>query len=204
MKALTISQPGRTSYTDLRFPAIGVGQLLLKIERIGYCGTDLNTYRGLNPLVSYPRVPGHEIQARIAELGPDVPADFEVGRVVTVLPYTSCGRCGGCLAGRPNACENNQTLGVQREGALTDAAIELIMKPWLGEAGKAAPNVEGAHVMGPAEPPIAVVRGRWRRRFLVNTDLSVDISSYMRARRERFKPPAAVRVAVDIEPYTFL
>ncbi len=72
------------------------------------------------------------------------------------------------------------------------------------DAGKAAPNVEGAHVMGPAEPPIAVVRGRWRRRFLVNTDLSVDISNYMRAWRARFKPPAAVRVSVDIEPYSFL
>jgi primosomal protein N' (replication factor Y) len=72
------------------------------------------------------------------------------------------------------------------------------------EAGRLAPITEGVDVMGPAEPPIAVVRGRWRRRFLVRADLSVDISAYMAAWRERLKIPTAMRLAIDIEPYSFL
>ena len=72
------------------------------------------------------------------------------------------------------------------------------------EAGRLAPITDGVDVMGPAEPPISVVRGRWRRRFLVRADLAVDISSYMAAWRARLKVPAAKRVAIDIEPYSFL
>ena len=79
-------------------------------------------------------------------------------------------------------------------------AIERIAR----EVGRLAPITDGVDVMGPAEPPIAVVRGRWRRRFLVRADLPVDISSYMTAWRERLKVPSAIRVAIDIEPYSFL
>jgi primosomal protein N' (replication factor Y) len=72
------------------------------------------------------------------------------------------------------------------------------------EAGRLAPIADEVDVMGPAEPPIAVVRGRWRRRFLVRTDLSVDISAYMAAWRARLKLPGAIRISIDIEPYSFL
>jgi primosomal protein N' (replication factor Y) len=72
------------------------------------------------------------------------------------------------------------------------------------ETGRLAPITDGVDVMGPAEPPIAVVRGRWRRRFLVRTDLTVDVSAYMAAWRARLKVPGAIRVGVDIEPYSFL
>jgi primosomal protein N' (replication factor Y) len=68
----------------------------------------------------------------------------------------------------------------------------------------AAPSAEGVEVFGPAEPPLAVVRGRWRRRFLVQADKKVDVSAYMRAWTARFKAPSSVRVTVDIEPYSFL
>jgi len=72
------------------------------------------------------------------------------------------------------------------------------------EVGQLAPHTDDVDIMGPAEPPIAVVRGRWRRRFLVRTELCVDISAYMTAWRARLKIPSTVRVAVDIEPYSFL
>ncbi len=72
------------------------------------------------------------------------------------------------------------------------------------EAGRLAPIADGVDVMGPAEPPIAVVRGRWRRRFLVRTELSVDVSAYMAAWRARLKIPSAIRAHVDIEPHSFL
>ncbi len=68
----------------------------------------------------------------------------------------------------------------------------------------AAPAAAGVQVFGPAEPPLGVVRGRWRRRFLVQAERNVDVSAYMRAWTARIKPPSAVRVSVDIEPYSFL
>ncbi len=120
MKNITITEPNTIGYASLPKPKLGKGEILLKVKRVGYCGTDLNTFRGLNPLVSYPRIPGHEIGAIIEELGDDVPDGFLVGQKATVIPYTNCGHCSACLKGRINACKNNQTLGVQRDGALTE------------------------------------------------------------------------------------
>jgi threonine dehydrogenase-like Zn-dependent dehydrogenase len=120
VKALVITEPGRTSYVERPRPDLGPGEVLLQLKRVGYCGSDLSTFRGANPMVTYPRIPGHEISAVIAEVGPDVPPRFHAGMVTTVLPYTTCGRCSSCRNGRVNACRNNQTLGVQRDGALTE------------------------------------------------------------------------------------
>jgi threonine dehydrogenase-like Zn-dependent dehydrogenase len=77
-------------------------------------------------MAEYPRVPGHEISAVIASKGEEVPAKFGIGQAVTVVPYTSCGQCSSCRKGRFNACRYNQTLGVQREGAMQ----EFIKVPW--------------------------------------------------------------------------
>ncbi len=126
MNAFLISEAGRTGYTERPDPKPAPGEVLLKVQRLGFCGTDLNTFRGLNPLVTYPRIPGHEIAAVIAEVTPEVPGQFKVGMETTVLPYTNCGRCSSCRGGRTNACRDNQTLGVQRDGAFT----ELITVPW--------------------------------------------------------------------------
>ena len=94
---------------------------------VGLCGSDLNSYRGRNPLVSYPRIPGHEISAQVVALGDTVPAgQFDAGAAVTLSPYSSCGKCPSCRRKRFNACQFNQTLGVQRDGALT----EFIAVPW--------------------------------------------------------------------------
>lgn len=121
MNALAISAPNEMCLSELPEPEAGAEDVVLSVRRIGYCGSDLNTFRGLNPLVSYPRVPGHEIAATVESVGRAVPAGIvEIGQDVTVLPYTECGKCAACRSGRFNACKNNQTLGVQREGALTE------------------------------------------------------------------------------------
>jgi L-galactonate 5-dehydrogenase len=119
MRALYIDEPLSARLGEASEPKIGNGEVLLKIRLIGFCGTDLNTFRGKNPLASYPRIPGHEIAATILEVGSEVPAALSIGRNVAVLPYNHCGRCASCLRQRPNACLNNQTLGVQRDGALS-------------------------------------------------------------------------------------
>lgn len=96
------------------------GEALLRVRRVGLCGSDLNSFRGRNPLVSFPRIPGHEIAATVVGLGEDHPPHVRVGTDVTLSPYTSCGQCPACRNGRNNACRNNQTLGVQRDGALAE------------------------------------------------------------------------------------
>jgi threonine dehydrogenase-like Zn-dependent dehydrogenase len=126
MRAIAIESPGRMGFTELPAPALESGEVLLRVSVIGYCGSDLNTYRGLNPLVTYPRVPGHEIGATIETCGAEVPAEWRPGLTVTCSPYTSCGQFSSCRHGRFNACQFNQTFGVQREGALT----EWIAVPW--------------------------------------------------------------------------
>ena len=126
MKAFAITGVRETAFVDRTAPEPRAGEVLLEVNYIGYCGSDLNTYRGFNPLVKLPRIPGHEISAAIVETGAGVPDAWRVGQTVTVSPYTSCGLCSSCLKGRPNCCRFNETLGVQRDGALT----KYIAVPW--------------------------------------------------------------------------
>ena len=116
MKAVSLQSPGHAKLVDLPEPTRQSGELLLRVEMVGLCGTDLNSFRGRNPLVTFPRVIGHEIAATVIEGSSNVPA----GTQVTVSPYTSCGECASCLNGRFNACKDNQTYGVQRDGAMTE------------------------------------------------------------------------------------
>jgi threonine dehydrogenase-like Zn-dependent dehydrogenase len=119
VKALVLRGPGEAGIEDRAEPELKTGEALLRVRRVGLCGSDLNTFRGRNPMVSYPRVPGHEIAATIAVLKGAHPG-LAVGMDVTLSPYSNCGSCAACKNGRPNACRNNQTLGVQRDGALTE------------------------------------------------------------------------------------
>jgi 2-desacetyl-2-hydroxyethyl bacteriochlorophyllide A dehydrogenase len=126
MRALILHEPGRASVGEAREPQPGTGEVLLRVRMVGLCGTDLNSYRGKNPLITYPRIPGHEISAVIEAKGPEVPETIEAGQAVTLSPYTACGRCASCKRKRFNACQFNQTFGVQRDGAMT----EHIVVPW--------------------------------------------------------------------------
>lgn len=126
MKAFVIDAPGKTSFADVAEPTVRDGDVLLRVRTVGYCGTDLSTFRGVNPLVSYPRIPGHELSCTIEAVGSAVPKEFRVGQDVLVHPYNSCGRCTACRQQRFNCCRDNETLGVQRDGGMT----ELIAVPW--------------------------------------------------------------------------
>ncbi len=126
MKALQIIKPGKIEAVDKEKPTPGNGEVLLRMKYVGFCGSDLSTYLGKNPMVSYPRVPGHEISAEVADAGAGVPEGFETGTPVTVLPYTSCGECAACRRGREYACRFNRTLGIQQDGAMQ----EYLCAPW--------------------------------------------------------------------------
>lgn len=122
MKALVLKQPGQASIETVPDPVLSKDDILLQVRMVGFCGSDLNSFRGLNPLVSLPRILGHEVSATVVQNNHQ---DTELlpGTDVAVCPYTSCGQCASCRRGRSNACQFNQTLGVQRDGALCEFIV---------------------------------------------------------------------------------
>ncbi len=116
MKAFRVEGPEVAGIAGVTDAGVEEGKVLLRVKMVGLCGTDLNTFRGRNPMVSYPRVLGHEVAALVVT-GSE---DLVPGTAVTMSPYTNCGTCPSCLRGRVNACQFNQTMGVQRDGAMTE------------------------------------------------------------------------------------
>jgi 2-desacetyl-2-hydroxyethyl bacteriochlorophyllide A dehydrogenase len=114
--------PGQAEIQTVPEPVAVSGNVLLRVQMVGLCGSDLNSFRGRNPLVSFPRIPGHEVSATILET-PGCDPKLAAGVNVTLSPYTNCGKCAACLRGRPNSCQFNETLGVQRDGALTEFIV---------------------------------------------------------------------------------
>ena len=126
MKALFLVKPGKTEIREIDMPVVRPDEVLLKVGMVGFCGGDLNGYRGLFELQEYPNILGHEAGATIEHTGADVPDIFKVGMNVTIHPYLSCGKCYSCRRGYPNACQDNKTMGVRRPGAMT----RYIAAPW--------------------------------------------------------------------------
>ncbi|MBQ8125823.1 MAG: zinc-binding alcohol dehydrogenase family protein [Kiritimatiellae bacterium] len=126
MKTIHISGVRQMVVTDEAKPVAGAGEVLLKLQYVGFCGSDLNTWLGRNTMAKANVIPGHEIGATIEALGDGCPAALAVGQTVTVNPYTNCGTCPSCRNLRANACQHNETLGVQRDGAMR----EYIALPW--------------------------------------------------------------------------
>ena len=126
MKAIQIEKERQMAVVDIPAQEMKSNEVLLRLEYVGFCGSDLSTYLGKNPMVRMPVIPGHEVGAVIEKVGADVPEGLKPGMVVTCNPYTNCGKCASCRNNRVNACEHNETLGVQRNGAMR----ELIALPW--------------------------------------------------------------------------
>jgi 2-desacetyl-2-hydroxyethyl bacteriochlorophyllide A dehydrogenase len=119
MQAVYLSAPRSVEIVDVPAPDLGPQDILVDIAYVGMCGSDLNAYRGTFPLMRYPRIIGHEASGVIVARGARVPAAIEVGARVVLSPYSECGICPACRAGRPNCCQFNETMGLQRDGALT-------------------------------------------------------------------------------------
>lgn len=115
MKTLVCTKPHQLDYTDTQQPIAVAGETLLKIERIGICGTDLHAFEGTQPFFSYPRILGHELAATIVSTDAE---GFQVGEAVTFIPYFSCGRCIACRMGKPNCCSNINVCGVHIDGGM--------------------------------------------------------------------------------------
>ena len=100
-------------------PTLKKGEALLKIKYCGICGADVATFTGNQPFTTYPRIPGHEFSAEIVEIEEN-DRGLKVGDIVTANPYFNCGHCYSCERGIVNACTDNQTMGVQRDGSFAE------------------------------------------------------------------------------------
>lgn len=118
MRAISIEAPGQVQVVNVADPQIEPEDVLVEVHFVGLCGSDLGMYRGTFAIGSYPRIPGHEVSGIIVARGEQVPESIHEGARVTLWPYTECGVCSACRVGRPNCCQFNQTMGLQRDGAL--------------------------------------------------------------------------------------
>ena len=122
MKTIILNKPKELQLISRDFDGtLSVNEALLKIHRIGICGTDYHAYRGRQPFFSYPRVLGHELGAEVIALGSGAGANgIKIGDKVSVEPYLNCGECQPCQNGKTNCCENLKVLGVHVDGGMAE------------------------------------------------------------------------------------
>jgi len=153
MRALVCTTPGKFEYKEMAAPVLSEGNTLLRIKRIGICGTDLHAFEGTQPFFSYPRILGHELAAEIVESSD---AGFSKGEVVTFIPYFNCGFCIACRRGKPNCCTSLQVSGVHIDGGMVDYLVvpsySLVHGDGLGydELALVEPLAIGAHAVSRA------------------------------------------------------
>ncbi|MBC9914559.1 zinc-binding alcohol dehydrogenase family protein [Chitinophaga varians] len=122
MRIISCIKPGQLEYREVPEPVCLPGYSIIKIRRIGICGTDIHAFGGTQPYFNYPRVLGHELAAEFVE--GDAPR-LRKGDRVTVIPYQHCGKCIACRSGHTNCCQHMQVIGVHADGGMA----ELLMVP---------------------------------------------------------------------------
>ncbi|MEZ4708513.1 MAG: zinc-binding alcohol dehydrogenase family protein [Caldilineaceae bacterium] len=122
MQTIILDQPGAFRLTETDAPTQpGAGEALLRVRRVGICGTDLHAFRGRQPFFSYPRILGHELGVEIVALGDGTEnAGLTVGDLCAVECYLHCGQCSACRRGKTNCCSSLQTLGVHTDGGMRE------------------------------------------------------------------------------------
>ena len=118
MKNLVCTKPGEFKYVTGDMPQLQRGQAIIKIKRIGICGTDLHAFEGTQPYFEYPRILGHELSGELIAFD-DAPG-FEIGERVTFIPYFYCNKCIACRNGKQNACVNIKVCGVHQDGGMVE------------------------------------------------------------------------------------
>jgi len=123
MKVLVCTEPGNFEYETLQKPQLKPAYAIIKIKRIGICGTDLHAFEGTQPYFSYPRILGHELSGELVDF--DNAPGCERGEIETFIPYFNCGHCIACRMGKPNCCSSIQVCGVHCDGGM----VEYLMVP---------------------------------------------------------------------------
>ncbi|WP_428376497.1 zinc-binding alcohol dehydrogenase family protein [Lichenicoccus sp.] len=118
MRALLCEAPGRLAVVQRPDPVPRADEAVLRIRRVGVCGTDLHIYEGKHPFLHYPRVMGHELAGEVVHAPPG--STLRPGKAAYVVPYLSCGHCRACRRGRTNCCRNISVLGVHQDGGMAE------------------------------------------------------------------------------------
>jgi 2-desacetyl-2-hydroxyethyl bacteriochlorophyllide A dehydrogenase len=120
MKTIILQQPAQLVVTETpALAAVGNDEALVRVHRVGVCGTDYHAFRGRQPFFTYPRIIGHELGVEVLEVGPDV-TNVRAGDRCAVEPYLNCGHCIACWRGKPNCCIELQVLGVHVDGGMRE------------------------------------------------------------------------------------
>lgn len=120
MKAVYMEKPWSIAVREIAEPVPKEGEAVIKVHAAGICGSDIGAFRGVNHLVSYPRVIGHELSGEILSVPADNGKGLKAGDHVVVDPYIFCGKCYPCSIGRTNCCDELKVLGVQTEGGMSE------------------------------------------------------------------------------------
>jgi 2-desacetyl-2-hydroxyethyl bacteriochlorophyllide A dehydrogenase len=124
MKAIRLEEPGRFAQVNLEAAsgALKPDEALVRVHRIGVCGTDLHAFRGNQPFFTYPRILGHELGVEVLDLGGQAEG-IRVGQYSAVEPYLNCGTCIACRRGKPNCCVKLSVLGVHTDGGMRQTLV---------------------------------------------------------------------------------
>ena len=118
MRVLTCTTPGDFEYSSGKKPELTKDQAIIKVKRIGICGTDLHAFEGTQPYFNYPRILGHELSGELVDV--DGVEGFSKGETLTFLPYFSCGTCVACRSGKTNCCASLKVCGVHIDGGMVE------------------------------------------------------------------------------------
>ncbi|MEM6333864.1 MAG: zinc-binding alcohol dehydrogenase family protein [Planctomycetota bacterium] len=123
MQTIVLEEPGRLSVRHTPAPnAPAAGEALVRVRRVGVCGTDIHAYGGRQPFFTYPRILGHELGVEVVAVGADVD-HVQPGDRCAVEPYIHCGRCAACRVGKTNCCANLVCLGVHGDGGMREQIV---------------------------------------------------------------------------------
>lgn len=156
MQYISCEHPNSFALKDKAFPTVSPGHALLRVKRIGICGTDLHAFKGNQPFFSYPRILGHELATEVIEVD-DRERRLSAGDRTVVIPYLNCEKCVACQAGKSNCCESLQVIGVHTDGGMQEVIslpIRLLIPAndlSLEEIAVVEPLAVGAHALRRAQ-----------------------------------------------------
>jgi L-iditol 2-dehydrogenase len=191
-----MTSPGEISFIEKDIPEPKDGEVLLKIMRIGVCGSDIHVYHGTHPYTKYPVVQGHEVSGIVVSVGDNVSEDL-IGKKATVEPQVFCGKCYNCLHGKYNLCENLKVMGFQTTGLASEYAVVEMSKVTLlpdnmtfndgamieplavaVHAVKKAGEIENKNVVVIGTGPIGNLVAQTAKGMGASKVITVDISNY--------------------------
>jgi len=154
MKQALMTAPGRIEFRDVPMPALAPGQVLVRMKKIGVCGSDIHVYHGKHPYTSYPVVQGHEVSGVVERVGDGV-RDFIPGDAVTFQPQVTCGTCYSCTHGAYHICDDLKVMGFQTTGAASEffavdaqKVLKLPRSISLEHGAMVEPLAVGVHALG--------------------------------------------------------